>query len=275
MIDLGDPLPDLAIKVTDSAGLPADAGSVTLTVTLPDGTTSTPTVAHDGVGAYSAVQMATVPGRYLISWVAAAPNACTFKDVRDVASADPAFLFSLEDARQMLQLPAADTAKDELIRTYIGAVTVVVEYVCGKQTRTSVTQTYDGGAAGILLPSNLFSVDTVVENDLTLTPNQDYTVDLRSCILYRGSPLAVFAFIPGIQNVTVTFTKGNTVIAPNVQLGAEMILRHFWNGSQQGLRPQFGTPDTSTGQNTKILGYLIPNAAMTLLQASPRQPGFA
>lgn len=277
--DIGDVVP-LQVTVADATGTPANATTVTLTLTLPDGTavtgTSSGTVTNPAPGVYQFNYPVVQAGRHRVSWAATGANASAFSDVFDAYPTDPGYLFSLADARAICRTAANDTSNDELLRTYIAAVTLVVEYLCGKQIKTSVTQTYNGGAAGIVLPSNLISVDTVIENTLTLTPNLDYTVDLRSCIVYRGSPLAVFSFVPGIQNITVTFTKGNVVIPANVLMGAELILRHFWQGTQQGpIRASFSEPDTAVSQTTNVLGYLIPNVAMTFLKASPAMPGFA
>jgi hypothetical protein len=183
-------------------------------------------------------------------------------------------VIGLTEARAICRIPTGDTTNDALLTQYAAAVCLVVDHLVGRQTSTQVTQKYDGGNAGILLPSNLISVDTVVEDTITLT-TADYTVDLRACILYRGSPLAVFSFIPGIQNISVTFTTGVAATAANVLTGAELILRHFWQGTQQGARPQFGAADSSTVQVTNVLGYLIPNVAIAFLSASPPQPGFA
>jgi hypothetical protein len=184
-------------------------------------------------------------------------------------------IFDLPGARAILRLPPSDSGNDDLICTYINAITAVVEHLSGKQFPVTVTQTYDGGSAGILLPSNTTVVTAVVENIVTLTPPGDYTFDPRACILYRGSPLAVFSFIPGIQNVSITFTKGNATVAANIITGSELILRHFWQGTQQGNRPAFGAPDSAVGKTTNVLGYLIPNVAISFLKASPPQPGFA
>ena len=274
MIDIGDPVPNLAVTVKDPTGAPADAGAIVLTLTLPDATTTAPTVTHTGTGAYSATYVTTLVGRYTVRWVATGANACTFADAFDVAPADPGGLFSISDARAILRLPAGDTGNDDLLRFYVAAVTAITEHLCGKQVKASTTRTFDGGSAGIILPSNLISVDTVIENTLTLAAT-DYTVDPVACILYRGSPLAVFSFIPGIQNITVTYTRGVTVIAPNVQAGAELTLRHFWQGTQQGNRPAFGAPDSAAAQQTNVLGYLVPNAAMAFFEASPPSAGFA
>jgi len=57
-IDLGDPLPIEAIEVHDAAGQLANAGAMTLTVTLPDGSTATPGFTNPSPGRYS-------PGVYI------------------------------------------------------------------------------------------------------------------------------------------------------------------------------------------------------------------
>lgn len=274
--DLGDPIP-LVFKTVDAAGAAANVTTAVLTITLPDGTTVLPTVgAPSPTGTYQPATpyISTQAGRASVRWVGTGTNAQSYTDAFDVLPSDPGFLFSVADARTILRIPATDTGSDELLRQYVGAVTAIVEFLCGKQVKQTVTQTYDGGNAGILLPSNLISVTSVVENTVTLATT-DYTVDPLACILYRGSPMAVFSFIPGIQNISVTFTKGNSVIAPNVLMGAELILKHFWSGTQQGNRPTFGQADTSTAQTTNVLGYLIPNVAMSFLKASPALPGFA
>lgn len=56
-VELGDPLPIATVVVRDAAGNPANAGSMTLTVTLPDGSTATPGFTNTVTGIY-------VPGTY-------------------------------------------------------------------------------------------------------------------------------------------------------------------------------------------------------------------
>ncbi len=72
--DLGD-VASLAVAITDSAGAAANAGAVVLTVTLPDGTTVTPTVTNAATGSYTASYTPTLPGRHGVRWVATGANA--------------------------------------------------------------------------------------------------------------------------------------------------------------------------------------------------------
>lgn len=67
--DVGDIVP-LGIIVTDSAGTQVDTTPVTLTITLPDGTTVTPTVANLSVGEYSVQYTTSQSGRHTYRWLA-------------------------------------------------------------------------------------------------------------------------------------------------------------------------------------------------------------
>ena len=49
-IDIGDPLPNLAVLVENPPGTPVNVGTMTLTITLPDLTTATPAVSNPSTG---------------------------------------------------------------------------------------------------------------------------------------------------------------------------------------------------------------------------------
>ena len=56
----------LAWISTDTTGTPFEAASPTLTVTLPDATTATPSITHNGSGSYSASLVTTQAGHHLV-----------------------------------------------------------------------------------------------------------------------------------------------------------------------------------------------------------------
>lgn len=183
-------------------------------------------------------------------------------------------ILSLPDARTALRLPTADTSNDtDLTATYIPAVTAIVEDIAGPQTtHNGMTWTADGGTTAILLPSVVTAVTSVVESGATLVANNDYVVDLNSGIVYRGSTSAPTVFVPGRQNVVITYNA--VVTAPkNVVLAARIILAHLWQADQQGARPDFGSNDVEIV--TTPSGYAIPRRAAELLRATPNVPGFA
>ena len=79
-----------------------------------------------------------------------------------------------------------------------------------------------------------------------------------------------------VTNATGQYTL--SIPAPRVrgqQTAAQLILRHLWQGTQQGYRPQFGSPDTSVVEQQNIAGYLVPRMAVEMLRGRPANPGAA
>jgi hypothetical protein len=283
--DVGDPIP-LSVTVRNASGTPENATTVVLTITLPDLTTVTPAVTGVvGVYTTNVPYVATLAGRYLVDWVATGTNACTNSDIFNVLAGDPRFLISLAEARLALSAGAANTVKDEDLRSYLAAVTTIVENETGPILKASgQVWTVDGGGASVLLPTAVISVQSVTDTGVTLTAGSDYTVDLRAGIVHRGTLrypfgalLYPFRFSPGFQNVTITYTVGGSTVPANVALAARIILRQLWIVSgQQGNRPATGPTDPRRASEPVLVGFAIPNAAMELLNSGLiAVPGFA
>ena len=237
--DLGDTA-RLAVQITDSTGTLANASSVTLTVTLPDGTSSgslTPTNTATGVYQYDYTP-ATV-GRHGVRWVATGTNAGAFTDVFDVA--DPALLpiASLAEVREHIGMSSSDTSRDEQLRRWLAWATDLVEQRCNKAfRRQTVVETHAGGTPGILLrqPPAL-SITSVVENGTTLSAS-GYFVRASSGVLYRGTDTAPSWFADG--TVVVTYVAG---YANPPQVAVETVLDIVkWRYQQKvnGPHPAFG-----------------------------------
>ena len=129
--DLGDAV-TLAIQVRDVNGTLANASAVTLTITLPDGTTTTPSVTNPTTGNYTATYAPTTAGRYLARWVATGTNASAFADDFEVmAAASAAAGITRDDLALELRTTitaadygAADAACNDAwacVLTYLGA----------------------------------------------------------------------------------------------------------------------------------------------------------
>lgn len=184
-------------------------------------------------------------------------------------------ILTLADARAALRLAASDTSNDtDLSNTYIPAVTPMVEDLTGPiLTQTGLTWTVDGGRTYVTLPSKVTAVTQVTETGVTLVANVDYTVNLRAGVITRGSVQQPYIFLPGQQNIVVTYNVGTGVIPPNVKLAARIILVQLFRADQTGARPQFGQPDNDTV--TTPSGFAIPKRAFELLQPTQDVPGFA
>lgn len=116
----------LGVEVRDAAGALADATAVTCTVTLPDGTTATPTPAHPSTGVYTVDYPAPAAGRYVARWVATGANASAESQVfRVVDRGDD--LVDVADLSVYLDesIDPADDRAQQLLRQ---ASAVVVAY---------------------------------------------------------------------------------------------------------------------------------------------------
>lgn len=273
--DVGDTVP-LSFTVKDLTGQPAAAGAVTVTVTLPDGTTASPAVLNPTLGSYTSSVVTTQSGHHRVNWVASAPNAAAYADVFEVLTADPRFLISLDAGRKALRKSAGDTIDDEELRDYIAAVTPVVEDLTGPLLAATRTYTTSGGGQSILLPALPSAVISVTESGALLTPNAQYTVNLSSGVVTRGTQYWPYVFLPGVNNVAIVYAVGGSAIQPNHRIAARIILKQMWDADQTGYRPGYNATAASDQSMMQTpAGFLVPKRAYELLRPTPGAPGFA
>lgn len=265
MLDLGDPVP-LGVTVRAPDGTPADAGSVTCTVTLPDGTTATPTVAHDGTGLYSATYTPTLSGLHAVRWVATAPNASAFTDTFLVT---PAVSTVVSMAGLRLHLGVSTSTTDEQLRRIAGVATDLAERYTGRSwRRTPIVETHDGGLCALVLRRTpVASVTSVVESGTTLATG--WVLDSGAGILYRGTTTSEQAWACGRQNVVITYVAGGDV-PETVRHAVLELARHLWDTQRGGsqLPRQAGAGDDWDPR----AGFSMPRRVVELLDHH-RAPG--
>jgi len=246
------------IEITDpTTGLLADATGVTVVITAPDGTTSSPAVTHPSLGRYQTTVTPTQVGRYTIVWTATGTNAGVFSDVFTVEDVAPATLgvVSLDDARRFLGLTDRDAARDEFLRDLIDEATDAVEaYTRRIWRQQTVTEKHDGGTRSLRLRRfPVTSVTTVVEFSTTTTA---YVFDQHTGVIHRGSTYSGggYNWQPGVQNVTVTYVAGPTTVPPRVRGAVLEALREIYNAQRggSGLPRQQGGADGSVILNARV-----------------------
>jgi hypothetical protein len=268
--DLGDTA-RLTATCTEPGGTATDAVGVTLTITLPDGTTVTPAVTNPPAftGQYTSDYTTTQAGRHTVRWVFTSP-ACAYTDVLDVRDAMPPLLFSLADAKTQLRITTPGT--DEELRTYVEATTTAVEFFTGPVVARAVTEVTNGGTGRMLLHTTpVLSVTSItgVEPWQQAIPSSALDIDPDSGVLRRNDGLA---FWPGPYRVV--YQAGRQAVTANIALAGKLILQHLWrtkHPSRSGALPG-GGDDYSVSEQIPGLGYAIPNRALQLLQAN-RDPG--
>jgi|SRR6266536_2928749 len=272
--DLGDPV-DLPFPTVNSAGTAVNLTTVTLTVTKPDGATDTPSVANPPAttGQYTVRYTPTVAGPYRVRWVGTdATNPQSYTDAFDVRDSGPPLLFSLADAKSILNVSA--TANDAKLRSLIESATAAVEFLVGSVVRRSVSERYE-----------TYGADTIVLRSAPVISVSSITRIYIGGPTYTVSDLDVDTDTGIIQNVNgrgfygplrLAYVAGRTTLPAAIRDGARLILKHLWD-VQNGLT---GLPRLSemTDRGTTVipgLGYDLPNRAVELLHPYTRSGHFA
>lgn len=265
--DLGDVVP-LSVQVQDANEDPTNAVTIALTITLPNGTTVTPTVTNPPAttGLYILDYLTTVPGRHSVRWSSVSPSSA-HTDAFDVRAMSPPLMFSLTDAKTTCNIRLTDTTYDDKLRDFIESTTHAVEHIVGPVVRQLKVERHNGGRYLVLRESPVISIVSIapvytgttygpVDVDLEPTTGE---VNLISGGYFTGP-------------VRVSFYAGREVTPANIRDAGRIILKHLWqvhNGSQ-GLPSMTMEADEVT--MIPGLGYAIPNRAIQLLEPNALGP---
>lgn len=118
---LGDVV-TLTCTVRDAAGALADAGAVTCTVTLPDGTTTVLTHTHPSTGNYAVDYPPPTVGWFRVRWLATGANAGAFVEDFTVIAGPALLTRALLEAHLQRSISAADQASADAACDYATAL---------------------------------------------------------------------------------------------------------------------------------------------------------
>src|SRR5438445_9125878 len=149
-MDVGD-LYRCSFSLYSPGGSLVNATTMTLTITLPDGTTTVITpVAPISTGLYQYDYPTVQSGRHVARWVGTGTNPGAYVDVFDVISASPGYIMSLADAKEQLNITG--TASDEELRVFLESATDVVERIRGQaMVRRTVTEEHEVRSGQLVL----------------------------------------------------------------------------------------------------------------------------
>lgn len=266
--DLGDTV-RLTASSRDADGTLTTAATAVLTVTLPDGTTVTPSVpAPVPAGAYTVDYVTTQAGRHSVRWVFTTP-ANAYTDSFDVREAAPPAILSLADAKKHLN--KTSTTDDDEIRGWVESVTAGIEGLCGPVTVRTVTERHEGRRVPMICLRHtpvlsLTSVVAVLDGGTSYTV-ADLDLDAATGVVQRkdGGTLT--------GPLRVTYSAGRRIVPANITSAAKIILQHLWQTQQGPGRPQLGGGDYSVTEPVPGFGYAIPNRALQLLEPHRLPPG--
>lgn len=259
----------LTAECRDPGGALVTADTVVVTISLPDGTSTTAAADEtDTVGQYQADHVAQQPGRHSVRWTFGGP-AHAYTDSFDVREALPPSILSLADAKGHLRL--TDTSQDEAVRGWVESVTAGIEGLCGAVAVRTVTQRCDIRRARLLALTHTPVLDLLaVDPILGSGPGYavaDLDVDEATGViqLKDGGTLT--------GPLRVTYSVGRRIVPSSMSAAARIILQHLWRTQQGPGRPQMGVGDFDVTEPVSGFGYAIPNRALQLLEPYRLPPG--
>ncbi len=259
MIDVGQ-VYHATLTIKNQSISPA---TITLTITLPDGTTVTPSAgpgAASGTDWIIAYDYATIQaGLHKAAWQTTGPGA---------AAADA---FNVRDYRAILSLAEGKnhigvdtwTGDDDELRNFLMAVTEVVESKVGPCVRRSVTQRVSQGTSSQLV-LNQFPVISVTSVTSVWTGGPSWTTAQLVTDGDAGTVTVQYGAMPFWWGPwDVVYVAGRAVVAERHIHGAKELLRHLWD-TQRG---QLQAPALGGEQFTTSSGwaFTVPNRVLELL----------
>ena len=279
----------VSVIVLNDSQVAADAASVTVTVTQPDGSTLTPSPVHAGTGIYQAVVTApTQAGTYLVHWSATGSGfSFTFDDQFQVRPAGAEQVVDMASVKAHLNLSLSDTSQDAELLGFILAAGRVIRDMIGPYTPESHTEYFDGGVQTISVAwQPVISFQSVYEyyglSSFLITEQPlgtqinafGFTADYITGQLTRrtfGGQAALWAV--GDKNIKVTYTAGRSDVSYNVRLGALELIRHNWSMTQQAGRPRMRAGMDGGGEMAVPIGFAVPDRVVEWLAPDRRPPG--
>jgi hypothetical protein len=232
----------IAFDVLDASSVLTHAASVTLTVTLPDGTTATPTITDSVTGQYRLAYQTTIPGRYTAHAVTTSP-VTSWDDEFDAAPTPWPAMVSLADAKGQLNMDVTDHRFDDELRDFIASATGAAEqYKHEVIVRRAVTDTLDlssqggyGYGYGYGRLQQRFWLRSVPVISLTSVVAWDGSVTWDVTQM-RAAPSGLVRVMAG-PRITgladIAHIAGYQVIPAHYKRGALVILQHLWE-TQRG-----------------------------------------
>jgi len=278
VIDFGETYSSPNFEVRDVNGLLADAGTVTVTLTLPDLTTAAPTVSHPATGIYNYDHLTTQAGRHLA--VTSATGGVLGSLIRRwtdswiVSPADPGMGISLAVAKAHLN--EQSSLQDEEIRDYTTVATAIVEGLAGPIVVRTYTDRVRQGTYALTLPRwPVISVTSVTSIRYgTVYSGADLDIDGDAGVINLANG---FDFPNGPWSVV--YKVGRVDPAPQLIQAIKEQLWHMWV-MQRGATADSTEPDLidvadfESRGSTFSLGFAVPRRVIEMVN-NDLQPGFA
>lgn len=198
---------------------------------------------------------------------------------------NPTYLATLAEFKTAINDTSGSTTNDVEYQSFLDAATAVVENITGPIIPRTVTELHSGGMEYIVLRQRpVISVISLTEytgtgaQALTLATSLDlsgglsFTLDRETGTVIRRAAGYGYPFPSGMDNVTVVYSAGYSVVPENIKRAALAQAAHFYQQTQLGGRPAFNGGANSGGAATGF-GYGVPYFVRQTLEPNERIPG--
>lgn len=265
----------ISTTVRDLSGALVVAGTLTLVIRRPDATQqSYASPVADSTGNYHqdvpAADLSQL-GHYAYAWTATGTGAGVAPGSFDVYDPFEARVISLQDAKDMLNIPASKTADDAEIDSWIAAIESGLEKrLGGPVTSRAVTERSEllqGGTVILVRQRPLVSVTSITDSGGGALGTGDLDLDVNAGLIRRKLGIPFYGpFFAWSPQVTVVYVAGwGTSVAPAFSGFARIVIRHLWD-TQRG-------PVSMPLAGEQLVGvpgfsFAIPARAVELLDGS-------
>lgn len=270
LIDVGDPYRCTWTNISPAGGN-VTATTVTLTITLPDGTTSVFTpVTPTGTGVYVYDYPTVQAGRHRANWVGTGTNFGAHAEVFDVRPADAPYIVSLADAKAQTNI--TNTTSDEELRPFIAAATGVIErHLKQAVARRTFTEEVAANGLAVLTWNPVVTLVSVASVDGSVVWNVANLHVTTAGVVTSTSGTRLTG------RLAVSYIAGMAIIPDEYLAAALIIVQHLWETQRgaSGTVRAGGLGDTLAmpRSGSSGIGYAIPNRALELLGSE--MPGVA
>jgi hypothetical protein len=258
--------------------VPVDPAAVTVTITLPDGTSVNPAAVKDSTGFYHYDFTPTLAGIHQFYFTGTGSNAgVQLPDIFTVAALTTSALISLADAKGVLNKSLTSHTEDDEILSFIHSATEIINNECGFTVPTPFTETVTASIDGIGRQMLIVSKTPVISVS-AVTPRMVGmpTIDISTLNINRESGVLYLAnWFPWFGPQQVTYIAGRTYVPSALQDACKLIVQYFWETQRGGSTsiPGMGGDEMSTYGG--MPGF--PTRALDLMRMSPyyAAPGLA
>ena len=258
MIEAGQNYP-WTMQVKDASGALTNVTTITLTVTAPDGTVSTPAVQNppDVTGTYVCNVPLPIPGLYKLSPVTSLGTPATdYVNARQFLS-----LLSLAEAKTHLNITT--TTNDDELRNFMQASCELIEAKAGICVQRQFTDRVTEGAYELAVPHrpllSVVSITSVWTGGPSWTGAQ-LRIDTEAGLIAQLVP---FIFWWGPWDVT--YVAGRAIIPERFIHAAKEQLRHLWE-TQRGSMPPALLQGEEVFTTTAGWSFSVPRRVLELLE---------